>query len=50
MTTEARINLPKCHGCAGCGWVDTKKGAQICPVCHGKGYLDGKEREIGVRY
>jgi len=28
-----------CHGCDGKGWVDTKIGAQICPICNGSGIL-----------
>jgi len=44
MTLQMDVPFPCCHGCGGKGWVDTKKGAQICPICHGKGYLDGTEK------
>ena len=27
-----------CHGCNGTDWVRVGKNAQLCPVCHGKGY------------
>ncbi len=49
MTEVASVTYPRCHGCDSKGWVDTKKGAQVCPICYGKGYLDGTERS-GVRW
>lgn len=35
MTVE--IKLQPCRGCGGKGWIDTQKGAQICPICGGSG-------------
>jgi len=46
MTTDFTINLKTCHGCNGKGWVDTQKGAQICPICYGKGYLNVNGYEV----
>ena len=41
---ERRI-IP-CHGCGGRGWVETKKGAEICPICGGKGYIIKPQRKV----
>jgi hypothetical protein len=28
-----------CYGCGGKGWVNTRAGADRCPVCLGNGYV-----------
>jgi len=32
-----KLDIHKCHGCGGKGWVQTWRGAERCPVCLGTG-------------
>jgi len=48
-TVEVNITHPPCHGCGGKGWVETMRGAEICPVCGGRGYIDPKDY-IQIQY
>lgn len=37
MSTTGGPKEDRCHGCGGSGWVETKRGAERCPICHGRG-------------
>lgn len=38
MTNETHWpGRPRCHGCGGKGWIDSKLGVRICPICRGLG-------------